>query len=138
MSEYDASVRRIVRSITANLGRWGVFVMDSDSSIAVQMITIVDETWPGSAVVRANEYSNWMGLEKRLLELSTQSPLIHVIGLDGWMNTGNNHAANIRREAFAHSVSVPVLFWMDTEQIRAFATEAPDLWSWRAGVFSAD
>jgi len=129
------SRRRLGRSLEANKGRWGVFVMDAESPVLRAAWTEVQDSYQRRVCIEVSDYPNWVALEAAMEQQAPAADVIELHGLDTWLDARNLSAANISREHFAHSVLVPVLFWLSSPQISSFATRAPDLWSWRAGVF---
>ena len=129
------SRRRLGRSMEANKGRWGVFVMDAESPVLQAAWDEVQNSYPRRICIEVSGYPGWVALETALAQQAPAADVIELHGLHTWFDKGNLSAANISRERFAHSVPVPVLFWLSSPQISSFATRAPDLWSWRAGLF---
>ncbi len=75
-------------------------------------------------------------LEAALRRAATEHQAIHLLGGNAWFDDERLEAFNIRREAIARDVSVRLLLWGSVGLIARLATRAPDLWSWRAGVFA--
>lgn len=129
------SRRRLGRSLESNKGRWGVFVMDAESPVLQAAWAEVKDSYPRCVRIDVGNHPSWVALETALAQQAYAADVIELHGLDTWFDARNLSAANISREHFAQSVPVPVLFWLSSPQISSFATRAPDLWSWRAGVF---
>ncbi len=75
-------------------------------------------------------------LEARLIHLAKVNPVVHVVGPSGWFNPERWDAFNVRRERIASQAKARLVFWLDTEAIADAASQAPDLWAWRSGVYS--
>jgi hypothetical protein len=129
------SQRRLGRSLEANKGRWGVFVMDAESPALRAAWAEIQDSYPRRVYIDVGDYPGWVALETAMAQQAPAADVIELHGLDTWLDPRNLSAANISREHFAQSVPVPVMFWLSSPQISSFATRAPDLWSWRAGVF---
>jgi tetratricopeptide (TPR) repeat protein len=73
----------------------------------------------------------------RLAEAGHQA--VHVLGGEGWFQPERHperwETFNIRREAIFHGARTHLLFWLAAAAIAPCAERAPDLWSWRAGVY---
>ena len=74
-------------------------------------------------------------LEGRLMRHARQSAVVHVLGAPGWFDAARWDAFNVRRERIATNAKARLVFWLDAEAIEAASRGAPDLWSWRAGVY---
>ncbi len=138
-----AAFRRLARELAAHTSRWGLFLLqyehvnERDSvAAAIGKLVSVD------AVVHAETQPDWTSLEAAIVAAAATARLVQVIGLDDWLATSPDpaqatarlHAWNIRREAFARSIEVPIVCWMRPATLTLLAQTAPDLWSWRAGV----
>ncbi|MEX8517626.1 MAG: tetratricopeptide repeat protein [Leptothrix sp. (in: b-proteobacteria)] len=75
-------------------------------------------------------------LERRLVSHAQRSVVVHVIGRPGWFDTARWDAFNARRERLASDARARLVFWLDAEAIELASRSAPDLWAWRAGVYS--
>ncbi|MBM5818144.1 MAG: tetratricopeptide repeat protein [Cyanobacteria bacterium K_Offshore_surface_m2_239] len=75
-------------------------------------------------------------LEARLVKNARQVPVVHVIGRPGWFDAARWDAFNIRRERLAAAAPARLVFWLDGEAIALASRSAPDLWSWRGGVYA--
>ena len=64
-----------------------------------------------------------------------QGTVIHLLNSELWLA---EHAAelNIRRNAIASRAQCACVWWLPRSAIARVAKEAPDVWSWRHGVFS--
>jgi len=81
-------------------------------------------------------HSDFTMVEADLRQLAADHQAIHVVGGESWFDEVRWQAFNIRREAVARDVPVRLLLWLRAEPINRLARLAPDLWAWRAGVFS--
>lgn len=92
-------------------------------------------------VVAGQAHPDWLALEQALADAAAQAAVIQVVGLETWLDphqpettAARLRAANLRREAFAQRVPVPVLFWLRSAQVPDWVAHAPDLWAWRSAV----
>lgn len=138
-----AAFRRLARELAAHTSRWGLFLlqyehMSERDSVAAAIGKLVSS----AAIVHAEMHADWSSLEAAIAAAPARARLIQVFGLDAWLAaapdpaqaTARLHAWNIRREAFARSVDVPIVCWMRPATLTLLVQTAPDLWSWRAGV----
>jgi len=75
-------------------------------------------------------------LETALQRHAKGCTVVHVLAQRGWFDSAHWEAFNVRRERLASTAPARLLFWLDAEAIEAAANGAPDLWAWRAGVYS--
>ncbi len=75
-------------------------------------------------------------LEERLVKIARSAAVVHVFGQSGWFDAARWEAFNIRRERLASKARSKLVFWLDAEAIALASRCAPDLWSWRGGVYS--
>ena len=75
-------------------------------------------------------------LEERLVKIARSAAVVHVLGQSGWFDAARWEAFNIRRERLASKARSKLVFWLDAEAIALASRCAPDLWSWRGGVYS--
>jgi hypothetical protein len=75
-------------------------------------------------------------LEERLVKIARSAAVVHVFGQSGWFDAARWEAFNIRRERLATKARSKLVFWLDDEAIALASRCAPDLWSWRGGVYS--
>ena len=80
-------------------------------------------------------FPDFFAAASELRDLSARYRVIHITGGPSWFDDRSLSAANLSREALASEVRCALLLWADPELIAKIATVAPDLWSWRAGVF---
>jgi hypothetical protein len=70
--------------------------------------------------------------------LAEKSSVLYVLGLPDWPSVSDSQwlpSLNLRRDGFAADCPTPVVFWLSGHLIKRLALQAPDMWSWRAGVF---
>ena len=87
------------------------------------------ELTPSSHPDFAAAENDWAGL-------AANHQALHVLGGDTWFNQERMEFINIRREAVARRVPLRLMLWLNVKQVNAMPNVAPDLWSWRSGVFS--
>jgi tetratricopeptide (TPR) repeat protein len=75
-------------------------------------------------------------LEERLVKIARSASVVHVLGQSGWFDAARWEAFNTRRERLASKARSKFVFWLDAEAIALASRCAPDLWSWRGGVYS--
>jgi hypothetical protein len=75
-------------------------------------------------------------LEARLMNNARQAPVVHLIGRPGWFDAARWEAFNTRRERLAAAARARLVFWLDGQAIALASRSAPDLWSWRSGVYA--
>jgi len=75
-------------------------------------------------------------LRRRLHDLAQSTAVIHVMELNIWQFEQRQvwiKTLNQQRERLA--CPAVLIFWLTADLLKPFALQAPDLWSWRAGVF---
>ena len=135
--------KRLARELEAYRGRWGLFFVkyqhqDDIAAISAALLTLM----PQVAEIHASAHTDVMALEQAMQDAVPGSELIHLRGMDDWLGTrpdasiGSKRllAWNISREYFANAVPRPILCWLRPETLQLVGMNAPDLWSWRAGV----
>jgi hypothetical protein len=75
-------------------------------------------------------------LEDWLVKKARQADVVHVIVRPGWFDECRWEAFNIRRERLAASARARLAFWLDGKGIELASRSAPDLWSWRGGIYT--
>jgi tetratricopeptide (TPR) repeat protein len=77
-------------------------------------------------------------LEEKLVEHARLTPVVHVLVTANWFDGEGRRwdALNARRERLAADARARLLFWLNDELIQAAARFAPDLWAWRAGIYT--
>jgi tetratricopeptide (TPR) repeat protein len=75
-------------------------------------------------------------LEERLVKIARSAAVVHVLGQSDWFDAARWEAFNTRRERLASKALSRLVFWLDAEAIALASRCAPDLWSWRGGVYS--
>jgi tetratricopeptide (TPR) repeat protein len=77
-------------------------------------------------------------LKQRLHELAEPKAVIHVLELPIWQVEQRQQwirELNHRREALAMACPATLVLWLDADLLKQLGTQAPDLWSWRSGIF---
>jgi len=77
-------------------------------------------------------------LRARLRELAQSHRMIHVVECDSWQveqRVAWLRHLNAQRELIAQDCPAVLLFWLTETLLKQLALQAPDLWSWRSGVF---
>lgn len=75
-------------------------------------------------------------LEQRLRRLSVDHPAVHLVGAEAWFDDRRWCDFNVRREAVAYGAPMKLKLWLTAQAVRRCIAVAPDLWSWRGGLFS--
>ena len=76
------------------------------------------------------------GLERLIVAAATDADLIHLFGALDWLTPQRWQGLNIRRDRLAESARVRLVWWLHPRNVAEMATQAPDLWAWRGGVYS--
>ena len=76
------------------------------------------------------------GLERRIVEAAADTDLIHLSGASDWLTPQRWQGLNIRRDRLAESARARLVWWLHPRNVAEMATQAPDLWAWRGGVYS--
>ena len=77
-------------------------------------------------------------LRARLRELAQSHRMIHLVECDSWQveqRVAWLRHLNAQRELIAQDCPAVLLFWLTETLLKQLALQAPDLWSWRSGVF---
>ena len=78
-------------------------------------------------------------LEARLASFAAPDGFVEFINGNSWLWSGEKQNRlsefNVRRDALARKCPSLHLWWVSTDTLQQIATRAPDLWSWRSGVF---
>lgn len=134
-------LRRLLRSLVYGPAfQW--FVLDVlHEGLRQRLMTAIDEVLRAahlsSVVLRVDDsLPEAADLEARLVELAQTAPVIHVVPAPGWFTTRHWEQLNIRRERLAKHARARQLFWLNADSIVQAALKAPDLWAWRAGVYT--
>ena len=67
---------------------------------------------------------------------ATDADLIHLSGASDWLTPERWQGLNIRRDRLAESARARLVWWLHPRNVAEMATQAPDLWAWRGGVYS--
>ena len=76
------------------------------------------------------------GLERLIVAAATDADLIHLSGALDWLTPQRWQGLNIRRDRLAESARARLVWWLHPRNVAEMATQAPDLWAWRGGVYS--
>ena len=76
------------------------------------------------------------GLERLIVAAVADADLIHLSGASDWLTPERWQGLNIRRDRLAESARARLVWWLHPRNIAEMATQAPDLWAWRGGVYS--
>ena len=76
------------------------------------------------------------GLEQLIVAAATDADLIHLFGALDWLTPQRWQGLNIRRDRLAESARARLAWWLHPRNVAEMATQAPDLWAWRGGVYS--
>ena len=76
------------------------------------------------------------GLERLIVAAAADADLIHLSGASDWLTSERWQGLNIRRDRLAESARVRLVWWLHPRNVAEMATQAPDLWAWRGGVYS--
>lgn len=74
-------------------------------------------------------------LEAHLVKNSHEASVVHVTGAPGWFTEVRLDAFNVRRERLAAEAQARLVFWLDADAMTLISRYAPDMWSWRGGVY---
>lgn len=133
---------QLMKELRARPQQWGLFILQFDhQDDRRQLIRTIAQVVRRADTLDVRDL-DWTAFESGLVRAAANGAgLIQVTGMERWLDTlergqtvSRLRAWNIRREAFARAIPVPVLCWMQQEQIGLMATLAPDLWSWRRSV----
>jgi hypothetical protein len=75
-------------------------------------------------------------LEQCLVAQAQVYDVVHVLVSQKWFTRTRWDAFNVRRERIASNARSRILFWLDAAAIVELSHLAPDLWSWRSGVYA--
>ena len=76
------------------------------------------------------------GLERLIVAAAADADLIDLSGASDWLTPERWQGLNIRRDRLAESARVRLVWWLHPRNVAEMATQAPDLWAWRGGVYS--
>ena len=75
------------------------------------------------------------GLEQLIVAAASDADLIHLSGTPDWLTSERWQGLNIRRDRLAESARARLVWWLHPRNVAEMATQAPDLWAWRGGVY---
>ena len=76
------------------------------------------------------------GLEQLIVAAATDADLIHLFGAPDWLTPQRWQGLNIRRDRLAESTRTRLVWLLHPRNVAEMATQAPDLWAWRGGIYS--
>ena len=88
------------------------------------------------AEVRWDPTTDAESLEQLIVAAATDADLIHLSGASDWLTPERWQGLNIRRDRLAESARARLVWWLHPRNVAEMATQAPDLWAWRGGVYS--
>lgn len=80
-------------------------------------------------------FPSFEALETWLATLGQGQAVIHLVNTGHWLQGPRVQSLNLRRDALAKRLDAALLWWLPPAALERVAREAPDAWSWRAGVF---
>ncbi|MCS5692017.1 hypothetical protein NZK33_08475 [Cyanobium sp. FGCU-6] len=118
-----------------------LLAMSPDEGVRRQVIDALDRVLERAGLRSdrlplSDEIADVPMLEAWLVNNARQSPVLHVIGGPVWFDAARWEALDIRRERLAALARSRLVFWLDEEAIALASLRAPDLWSWRGGVYA--
>ena len=75
-------------------------------------------------------------LERLIVAAASDVDLIHLSGASDWLTPERWQGLNIRRDRLAENARARLVWWLHPRNVAEMATQAPDLWAWRGGVYS--
>lgn len=144
----DLELKRLFKSATVKRGSGDFWIIDNtgaaDKDLIAQVSTVFGKTSGTSTTLDLSSVGEVSDLLDRLKEIKAQGhDLVHVTGGDRWLaqrqrfNDGTADAAailNIARENLFQA-KVIMAFYLSETGIANLANKAPDLWSWRGGIY---
>ena len=76
------------------------------------------------------------GLERLIVAAASDADLTHLSGASDWLTPQRWQGLNIRRDRLAENARARLVWWLHPRNVAEMATQAPDLWAWRGGVYS--
>ncbi|MBL8422494.1 MAG: tetratricopeptide repeat protein [Candidatus Accumulibacter phosphatis] len=101
------------------------------------LIDRIDVRHPSAVIVDLVPLAGPSAVLDELRRIGPQHNPIHLVGVEAWLRQAGPealHALNYRRESLAADVPNTLVLWLDPGTIATVASEAPDLWAWRAAV----
>lgn len=138
-SEHSGAFLQLIRLVDRAPGFVLVFLEYGESRYRDAVIQHLEQKGhPGERLVMQTEWVSSGPLLDALAALPPGNTPVHLLELGAWLRLDQGvrfcHLLNYIRDAFPEVASRPLLFWLDSEQLRTLALEAPDLWSWRSAV----
>ncbi|MFZ2852543.1 MAG: SUMF1/EgtB/PvdO family nonheme iron enzyme [Rhodocyclaceae bacterium] len=138
LGQHSDDMQRLQRLIERASGFQPIFAACVSSPYHQALMTWIDNNQPDAARLEITPDMDVSALLAQLVEIGQTHRLIHLYGFEAWLKQAGGaplHAFNYRREKLAEDLPVSLLLWMEPATITTFASEAPDLWAWRAAVF---
>ncbi len=139
--EHAREFERLIRAIDS-AGRFRLLFAEFNQQFyRDSYIERLNAYYPSSAVlyVEREKLADASQLRARLHELAQTHRMIQVAEAQVWQATARHEwlrHLNAQRELLAQDCPVVLLFWLDEAVLKQLAVTAPDLWSWRSGVFN--
>jgi len=140
-AEHAQEFERLIRAIDS-AGRFRLlFAEFNQQYYRDSYIARLNAYYPSSAVlyVEREKLADASQLRARLHELAQTQRLIHITECNIWQVAARDawlRHLNAQRELLARDCPVVLLFWLNEALLKQLAVTAPDLWSWRSGVFN--
>ena len=137
-SEHSGALLRLERLLQGRRGFTLVILEHSDSVYRDRVADYLEGALGGAPRVDASTVGgDFAELEERLARAACEGSAVQVVGLRDWPHGMPKlwQAFNYHREQVADRCSVPLLLWVLRGQVGELATQAPDFWAWRSGVF---
>ena len=139
--EHFSDFMRLVKSVRYG-NRSQVLVAEFDEGAyrdglmsRIDVVATESNLRTGRLALSAAQFQDFDQVERVLIELSHTLEVVQVTGGERWFDRDRWEAFNVRREAVTRGAPVRLLLWLTEQPIALFALAAPDLWSWRSGVF---
>ena len=106
-----------------------------------KLIGEINRIFTNSTILKITKdrFHQFVEFENHITSLSKEFSLVHVVNegekfyKDTWPLFYKG--LNYHREKIAGESPVSIILWMRPGDVKDFALEAPDMWSWRSGVF---
>lgn len=85
--------------------------------------------------ISSTDLADFAAVEAALITAARDHDAVHILGGESWFDRPRLEVFNIRREVVARAAPARLLWWLTTDAVEHVAQWAPDLWSWRAGVY---
>ena len=141
-TEHYADFRRLVKNLRFEPPFQLLLIEFGDTRYRDYLIAELDEVLAKEGLASArmeltpSSHPDFAAVENDWARLAANHQALHVLGGEQWFNQERMESFNIRREAVARRVPLRLMLWLNVKQVNAMPDAAPDLWSWRNGVFS--